>query len=168
MVYVRSGNFSGPAISVRIIDRDERSSWYIQQEYFKTCFSTCSLMISHSETKNRSESVSIGERQTQPTWIGHKVTEITDIRFLRQINSSTVIGPWSKFQRTILFIYQRAKKALVRVHHEEVHCLPKGKNRTSIAHELRKMPVDNHVTVPSEETITFVDIWLNEARLSAF
>lgn len=46
--------------------------------------------------------------------------------------------------------------------------LPNGKYWTSIEHELRKIPVDNHVTVPSNETITFVDIWLNEARLSAF
>lgn len=38
------------------------------------------------------------------------------------------------------------------------HCLPKGKLRTSMAHELRNIPVDSHVTVPSDETITLVDI----------
>jgi len=35
-------------------------------------------------------------------------------------------------------------------------CSSKGKYLTSMAHELRKMAIDNHVTLPSDVTMTFV------------
>ena len=35
-------------------------------------------------------------------------------------------------------------------------CSSNGKYLTSMAHELRKMTIDNHVTLPSDVTMTFV------------
>ena len=60
----------------------------------------------------KTERVPIDQGSSQPTWILHKVTQITDIRFLRHVNPSTVIGPRGKFQGAILFVYQQETSLL--------------------------------------------------------
>jgi len=48
-------------------------------------------------------------------------------------------------------------------------CSSNGKYRTSTAHELRKITIDSHVTLPSDVTMTFVlmeDLYADTSALS--
>ena len=142
----------------RCVRQRVRFAFYTQQEYLTTFFFTCKFLISHSRRRRKQQSIDVHVAQTfNGPELFMKLLRSPQFVFCERSMRALSYVHEANFNVQFCSSKSTEKRRFSLVEQSHMR-LPNGKNRTSMEHELRNIPVDNQVIVPSDETITLVEI----------